>query len=339
MVESSVRRQKPRATIEAPKRVALEQAPPLLWGDVPFGPRSPRLNVPLRKDARKAVLPVALPLPGAEEFWAPGPKAPPVGKYPVAVLPVIPAPARSLLLKLKPALPAVVFLLLSSPPSPVLPIPPPSRWASAPFLVPLALIATLVFDVSSIPPPLILPMVGAQSADPRTIRSTPLPGPASAASEVFVGHVWRLQRVSIKVPNKCRNQMPKFSVIRETHDAPESVTRGLRLAGGVNRFGEANYRAVWGWNRLAWIGGKFEERDPATGSFLREVVELRQEPKYPAVNRWHIERWLPPEAYGSPRAWYTQTIERENGVSIPALGPYPSRGEYEHCFTLEGPRG
>ncbi len=24
---------------------------------------------------------------------------------------------------------------------------------------------------------------------------------------------------------------------------------------------------------------------------------------------------------------------------MPALGPYPSRGEYEHCFTLEGPRG
>ena len=96
---------------------------------------------------------------------------------------------------------------------------------------------------------------------------------------------------------------------------------------------------MWGWNRLAWIGGKFEERDPATGSFLREVVELRQEPKYPAVNRWHIERWVPPEVYGSPRAWYAQTIERENGVSIPALGPYPSRGEYEHCFTLEGPHG
>src|SRR5262249_27742599 len=30
--------------------------------------------------------------------------------------------------------------------------------------------------------------------------------------------------------------------------------------------------------------------------------------------------------------------ERENGVSIPALGPYPSRGDYEHCFTLETPR-
>jgi len=130
-----------------------------------------------------------------------------------------------------------------------------------------------------------------------------------------------------------------IQVLRETHETPENVAARLARAGGVNRFGEPNYRAIWGWNRLAWIGGKFEERDPATGSLLREVVELRQEPKYPAVNRWHIERWLPPEAYGSPRQWYAQTIERENGASIPALGPYPSRGEYEHCFTLEGPDG
>ena len=130
-----------------------------------------------------------------------------------------------------------------------------------------------------------------------------------------------------------------IQVLRETHDTPEAVARTLALSGGMNFLGEPRYRAVWGWNRLAWIGGKFEERDPATGSLLREVVELRQEPKYPAVNRWHIEKWLPPEAYGSPRAWYAQTIERDNGVSIPALGPYPSRGEYEHCFTLEGPRG
>jgi hypothetical protein len=127
-------------------------------------------------------------------------------------------------------------------------------------------------------------------------------------------------------------------VLRETHETPETVAHRLRRVGGINRFGEANYRAVWGWNRLAWIGGKFEDRDEQ-GALLRECVELRQEPKYPAVNRWHIERWLPPETYGSPRAWYAQTIERDNGISVPALGPYPSRGEYEHCFTLEGPRG
>jgi hypothetical protein len=127
-------------------------------------------------------------------------------------------------------------------------------------------------------------------------------------------------------------------VLRETHETPDTVAHRLERAGGNNRYGEANYRAVWGWNRLAWIGGKFEDRDEH-GALLRERIELRKEPKYPAVNRWHIERWLPPEVYGSPRAWYAQTIERENGVSIPALGPYPSRGEYEHCLTLEGPHG
>jgi len=90
-------------------------------------------------------------------------------------------------------------------------------------------------------------------------------------------------------------------VLRETHGTPEAVARRLERAGGINRYGEPSYRAVWGWNRLAWIGGKFEDRDDH-GVLLRERIELRKEPKYPAVNRWHIERWLPPETYGSPRA-------------------------------------
>jgi hypothetical protein len=93
-----------------------------------------------------------------------------------------------------------------------------------------------------------------------------------------------------------------------------------------------------GWNRLAWIGGKFEDRDER-GALLRERIELRKEPKYLAVNRWHIERWVPPETYGSPRNWYLQTTEHAGAQSVPALGPYPSRGDYEHCFTLERPRG
>ena len=130
----------------------------------------------------------------------------------------------------------------------------------------------------------------------------------------------------------------RIHVVRETHEAPDNVALRLELAGGRNRFGEANYRAVWGWNRLAWIGGKFEDRDEH-GVLLRERIELRKEPKYPSVNRWHIERWVPPEVYGSPRTWYAQTNEITNGRTVAALGPYPSRGEYEHCFTLETPSG
>ena len=121
---------------------------------------------------------------------------------------------------------------------------------------------------------------------------------------------------------------PTIKVNREQHSAPESVRRRLEIAGGRNRFGEANYRAVWGWSRLAWVGGKWEDRN-AAGELVRECVELRHVPKYAPHDRWHIERWLPPEAYGSPRAWYAQTVERGDGLaaaSIPALGPYPERG-------------
>jgi hypothetical protein len=130
-----------------------------------------------------------------------------------------------------------------------------------------------------------------------------------------------------------------ISILRETHEAPEDVARELLLAGGCNLFGEPNYRAVWGWSRLDWIGGKWEDRDPVTGRLLREIVELRREPKYTPHNRWHIERWMPPESYGSPESWRAQTAEIVNGRNIPGLGPYPSRGDYEHCFTLEGPHG
>jgi hypothetical protein len=122
------------------------------------------------------------------------------------------------------------------------------------------------------------------------------------------------------------------------HQPPPSVARRLAIAGGTNPFGEPNYRAVWGWSRLGWVGGKWEDRN-AAGDLVREIAELRYVPKYAPHDRWHIERWLPPEAYGSPRQWYSQTIERTDGRNIPALGPYPDRGEYEHCFTLESLSG
>src|SRR6185437_13084435 len=127
-------------------------------------------------------------------------------------------------------------------------------------------------------------------------------------------------------------------VTRETHEAPDAIQEWIVQAGGTNRFGEANFRVVWGGSRLGWVGGRWTDRDES-GGVIRESVELRQVPKYPATNRWHIERWMPPESYGSPKLWYAQTVETENGIRIPALGPYPARGDYEHCFTLQDERG
>ena len=129
-----------------------------------------------------------------------------------------------------------------------------------------------------------------------------------------------------------------IKVTRETHAAPEEIAARIARAGGKNRFGEPNFRVVWGASRLAWIGGRWTDRD-AHGNALRETIEVRCVPKYFALDRWHLERWMPPESYGSPEIWSAQTTETEDGRRVAALGPYPSRGEYEHCFTLAGPGG
>ena len=129
-----------------------------------------------------------------------------------------------------------------------------------------------------------------------------------------------------------------IQVLRETHETPAHVCDRIARAGGRNRFGEPNFRVVWGGSRLAWIGGRWTDRD-AHGNVIRETIEMRQEPKYIPINRWHIERWMPPESYGPPEEWLARTVEVENGIRVPALGPYPSRGDYEHCFALESANG
>ena len=129
-----------------------------------------------------------------------------------------------------------------------------------------------------------------------------------------------------------------IQVLRETHEVPEEIQGRIERAGGCNRYGEPNFRVVWGGSRLAWIGGRWCDRDES-GNLIRETIELRRVPKYLPGDRWHIERWAPPESYGSPATWYAQTVESEDGFRVPALGPFPQRGEYEHCFTLEGASG
>ena len=130
----------------------------------------------------------------------------------------------------------------------------------------------------------------------------------------------------------------EIRVTRETHDAPAAVSERLLVAGGANLYGEANFRVVWGGSRLTWIGGRWTDRD-ASGNMIRETIETRRVPKYLPVNRWHIERWMPAESYGLPEQWEAQTAEVEDGIRILALGPYPARGEYEHCFTLADAKG
>src|ERR1041385_8485140 len=112
-----------------------------------------------------------------------------------------------------------------------------------------------------------------------------------------------------------------IEVVREQHETPAWVQERLTRAGGLNRLGEPNFRVVWGWNRLSPIGGKWDVSDE-NGNWRGEVFELREEPRYLAFDekgdltfdRWFLEKWFPPETYGSPSQWYSQTLEFEDEI-------------------------
>jgi hypothetical protein len=136
----------------------------------------------------------------------------------------------------------------------------------------------------------------------------------------------------------------------EKRECPPHVAKELTIAGGLNPFGEPNFRVVWGYNRIVPITGEWQEfeqfvatlRDKVTGyaesrpvtRLKRSVIETRYLPKYLPANCWHLEMWRPPEEYGTPEEWRKHGEEVIQGLTVDTSGPYPSRREYELCYPL-----
>jgi hypothetical protein len=151
--------------------------------------------------------------------------------------------------------------------------------------------------------------------------------------------------------------MSQDAELIEHHDCPETVKLRLILAGGMNRFGKPNFRLVWGYDRIIKMHGEWQEVEPATatGLFTPEgktimtkprikssVIETREVPKYLPGNCWHLEKWCPPEMYGTPESWAKAGEEVVGAYTIDTAGPFPSQGEYELVMplTIDGtPRG
>lgn len=151
--------------------------------------------------------------------------------------------------------------------------------------------------------------------------------------------------------------MPQETERVEHHACPETIKVRLILAGGLNRFGEPNFRLVWGYNRIVKMHGEWQEVKPAEFSGLigldgkpimtkpsikSSVIETREVPKYLPGNCWHLEKWCPPEMYGTPETWGKAGQEVVGDYTIDTAGPFPTRGEYELVMplTVDGtPRG
>jgi hypothetical protein len=125
--------------------------------------------------------------------------------------------------------------------------------------------------------------------------------------------------------------------IIEKREVPKWVSDLITSKGGLNEFGDPNFRVIWGGNRLHKVGGMFtdvvyfkDEHGIEKGVPTR-VADMRTLYKYHTA-RWHMERWCGAELYGDPEEWYRNTWDEEAQMHV--MGDYPTRGDYEHVFFL-----
>jgi hypothetical protein len=90
----------------------------------------------------------------------------------------------------------------------------------------------------------------------------------------------------------------------------------INAIGGFNRFGDPNFKVVWGQNETDVVYGT-----DVNGKTGRHIIL-----KHGGVPAWFIDCWKPPECFGSPELWYAMTWDWE--ADAPTIGEFPSRGLY-----------
>lgn len=120
-------------------------------------------------------------------------------------------------------------------------------------------------------------------------------------------------------------------------ETPNEVRQYLNDYGGMNLFGEPNFRIVWSNSRSTRRTKRFVDAD-TNGEILRERVETRDVLKYSGSrhrDRFIVEAWHPPSFYGSPEDWQRANTMWQDGHVVQPIGDYPSRGDYEYVDTVE----
>ena len=109
----------------------------------------------------------------------------------------------------------------------------------------------------------------------------------------------------------------------EKLQAPPEYQAHVTAIGGLNRYGEPNFRLVWGETETEFVFGT-----DANGKKVQHIVF-----KHQGIPAWFMEAWKPPECFGTPELWYSMSWDEESKTHT--LGEYPWRGLYMSCpFNL-----
>jgi hypothetical protein len=115
-------------------------------------------------------------------------------------------------------------------------------------------------------------------------------------------------------------------IVRDEHikerliRCPKVYQDYLARLGGKNRYGDPNFRIIWGQHETQRAGGIWEVEGYPSFKGYRDLTIGGGQPC------WILQMWHPPEEYGTPEYYYIQN-EDENGYQT--LGEYPYKGRYE----------
>lgn len=103
---------------------------------------------------------------------------------------------------------------------------------------------------------------------------------------------------------------------------PPAYQARITKAGGLNRYGEPNFKLVWGEAHRTRAGGYWEHEGYAG---YRDVY-LNDSPC------WLLVEWHDPAEYGSPALWYMDNLDESTGLQT--LGAFPFKGAWQVLFIL-----
>lgn len=111
-----------------------------------------------------------------------------------------------------------------------------------------------------------------------------------------------------------------------TQQCPPDFQERIARAGGLNKYGEPNYKLVWGEAHVTRAGGYWEQQ----GFTGYRDVHLNDTPC------WLLLEWHDPVEYGTPTLWYMDGYDEATGLQT--LGEFPYRGTYQVLFILRDTR-
>ena len=103
----------------------------------------------------------------------------------------------------------------------------------------------------------------------------------------------------------------------ERIECPAEYQDYLTQLFGVNRFGKPMFKIAW---------GQSDAMDYATPRGYSQMLTGHNQPC------WMIQRWRPPELFGTPAIYYALNADAETGLCM--LGEYPHFGLYETLVML-----